>query len=119
MKKLLLVWVLATGSLVSISMLAHAENKASVQPNSNSELTTSPADARTVVLSGCLDRGSGADEFSLHGASANSWELKSDSINLGSYLNQTVTVLAVESGDAFGTLNVIDLRVSFNSCDLW
>jgi len=119
MKKQLWKSVLAAGLLAGISMAGWAQDTARTQPRSGSSMSASPADTKTVMFSGCLDRGSTADEYSLHVPTATSVELKSQSINLGGYLYKTVTVVAVDSGDGYGTLEVIDLRLDFPGCYSW
>ena len=119
MTKQLLRWALAAGLMVGISIAGQAQEAATTQQSTNSSMSASPADAKTIALSGCLDRGPGADEYSLHVKTATSWELKSDNLNLDAYLDETVTVIAVTSGDPYGTLNVIDIRIILPSCNSW
>jgi len=119
MKKQLFKSVLAAGLLAGISIAGRAQDTATTQQNTNSSVSATPADAKTIVLSGCLDRGPGADEYSLHAKTATSWALKSDSIDLNAYLDQTVTVIAMKSGDPYGTLNVIDIKIILPSCNSW
>lgn len=69
-----------------------------------------------VRLYGCLERGSGAEEYSLKGQGANWWELKSTSIDLGAYLDQTVMIAALPTPNPDGTLNVTALAMVQNSC---
>ena len=75
-----------------------------------------PARPLPTVLAGCLGRGSGADEYALRGPRVQWWELKSDSVNLGVYLNEEVRVAAVKSPENDGTLTVTDLVVVSPSC---
>lgn len=119
MKNLFQMWLLAIGLLVSLSTTCLAQNNDRMQHSPDTSPIASETGERVVMLSGCLDRGAGANEYSLHGANLASWELKSYSVNLDSHLYQTVTVIAVKSGDASGTLSVIDLRIDTPSCNSW
>ena len=78
-----------------------------------------PGEGGFVRLFGCLERGSGANEYSLMGQGANWWELKSTSIDLGAYLDQTVMIAALPTPNPDGTLNVAALAMVQNSCASW
>lgn len=119
MKNLFQMWLLAIGLLVSLSTTCLAQHNYRMQHGLDTSPNSSETGARIVILSGCLDEGPGADEYSLDGANLTSWQLKSESVDLDSYLYQTVRVLAVKSDDASGTLNVIDLKVELSSCNSW
>lgn len=113
MKKTFALWLLAAGLVAGIPTAGYTQNK-----------TTTPyvpatADQRApyaTVLAGCLGRGSGADEYALRGPRVQWWELKSDSVNLGVYLNEEVRVAAMKSPENDGTLTVTDLVVVSPSC---
>ena len=118
MKKSLVTFMLAAGLMVGGCRMATAQSLWS-QERTNSGNSTSANDGKTVVLSGCLDRGAGANEYSIRAATADSRELKSDSVNLGGYLQKTVMVVAVESADPQAPLNVVALRFLSNACQTW
>ena len=46
-------------------------------------------------------------------------ELKSDSVNLGGFLQKTVVIVGLESDDPNAPLNVIYLRFVSNACESW
>jgi fumarate hydratase class II len=48
---------------------------------------------------------------------AESWELKSESVDLSAHLDQIVTVTAVKSANGDGTLTVLDLKMDSTSCN--
>ena len=50
---------------------------------------------KATSVTGCLQKGEGANEFMLTGSDGSTWEIKSDSVDLASHVGQTVTV----SGD--------------------
>ena len=110
--------VLASGLLAAGCSGAHAQNLWA-QERSAPGSSTSEKDGKTVMLSGCLDRGAGANEYSIRAATADSRELRSDSVNLAGYLQKTVMVVAVDSGDPNAPLNVISLRFLSNACETW
>ncbi len=118
MNKLFVTFVLAAGLLVGACGTAQAQNLWA-QERSNSGNSTPSKGEKTVMLSGCLDRGAGANEYSIRSSTANSRELKSDSVNLGGYLQKTVMVVAVDSGDPQAPLNVLSVRFLSNACETW
>jgi len=118
MNKLFVGFALAAGLLVGSCSMVQAQSLWA-QERSNSGTTTSVKDGKTVMLSGCLDRGAGANEYSIRASTADSRELKSDSVNLAGYLQKTVMVVAVDSGDPQAPLNVISLRFLSNACETW
>ncbi len=74
--------------------------------SSNGNTASATGDQRApevTVLAGCLGRGSGAYEYALFGQMVQWWELKSDSANLGFYLDKEVRVGAVKSPENDGT----------------
>jgi hypothetical protein len=59
------------------------------------ETKTTHKKART--LRGCLQKGEGANEYQLTTAKGSTWEIKSDSVNLGEHVGHSVTVTGVVS----------------------
>ena len=95
----------------------NAATNPEITTNSTGETSTAgQGDSNVIKLSGCLRRGSSADEYSLRGQTANSWELKSSSVDLSTHLEQVVEVTAVKSPDNDGTLIVTGLKMISNSC---
>ena len=122
MKTLFASWLLAGGLIVSLAAVAPAQDTASTQPsatatstqndyntatdntyNSGAPDTSNPApDASSPApntsnpnvrtLSGCLQRGAGANEYTLYGYNANSWELVSNSVDLAAHVGQAVEI---------------------------
>lgn len=119
MNKLFVCFALAAGLLVGSCSMAQAQSLWAHERSDSGNSTSSPKDGKTVMLSGCLDRGAGANEYSIRATTADSRELKSDSVNLGGYLQKTVMVVAVDSGDPQAPLNVISLRFLSNACETW
>ena len=52
------------------------------------------------TLSGCLQKGDGADEYKLTTAKGSTWEVKSDPVKLNEHVGHTVTVTGVVSNAA-------------------
>ena len=118
MKNPFLTFVLATALLVSVSTIGLAQETDRTHPDTDSSLSALGAEARIVVLTGCLDRGPGADEYTLY-VGADLWELTSSGVDLSTHLDQTVIVTAVATNDTRGPLKVIDLRIETPSCNSW
>lgn len=80
---------------------------------------TSNPNVRT--LSGCLQQGAGANEYTLYGYNANSWELVSNSVDLAAHVGQVVEVAYVPrrtngSNGASRPFIVTDLVMVSSSC---
>lgn len=118
MRNLLKALTLAAAMVVSLSATGLAQDVSRAQQNTDPSRDFSATEVKIVVLTGCLERGSAADEYSLR-AGANLWELKSSSVNLGGHLDQMVVVTAVATNDRYGTLDVIALAMDSNSCNSW
>lgn len=116
MKHLFLKTLLAAGLLIGGLSVAQAQNLWG-QERTSPESNGSSTNGKTV--SGCLDRGAGANEYSIRAAGASSRELKSDSVNLGGFLQKTVVIVGLESDDPNVSLNVIYLRFISNACESW
>ena len=74
------------------------------------------------TLSGCLQEGAGANEYTLFGPDANSWELRSNQVDLAAHVGQAVTITYVPNPNAKGAsgasapLIVTDLVMVSSSC---
>ena len=118
MKHLYEVLVLAIALIMNASGLAAAQEISRGQQYPN-QLSTEPGtEAKILVLTGCLERGSTVGEYSLR-MGANLWELSSSSVNLRGHLDQMVVVTVVSrDGSGEGVLNVISLSMDSSSCNL-
>jgi hypothetical protein len=87
MKKIF-VWGFITAGLLLSAAFARAQDSTS-QTNSN---------VRTVT--GCLQQGDNAKEFSLLGQDGGTWEIRSDSVDLAGHVGQTVTITGAVSNAA-------------------
>ena len=116
MKKTFALWLLEAGLVAGMAIAGFAQNTMTT-PNGNTCPATADQRAPEVTwLAGCLERGSGADQYSLRGAMVQWWELESDSVNLGVFLNEEVRIAVVKSPENDGTLTVTDLVVVSPSC---
>jgi hypothetical protein len=112
-------------TLVAAIMLgaasAKAQNLTAAQPATAQPSTPAPdqSGSNLVTLAGCLERGSGADEFALHGQTADSWELKSDSVPLMYFIEEEVIVTATKPQTPEGTYTVTALRIVTPTCSSW
>ncbi len=118
MKRPFLSPLLAAGLLIGGLSMAQEQGLRNEERNSP-ESNESSTNGKTVMLSGCLDRGAGANKYSIRAAGTSSRELKSESVNLGSFLQKTVVVVGLESDDPNVPLNVIYLRLISNACESW
>ena len=59
--------------------------------------TTKTTHRKTRTLTGCLQKGEDANEFNLAAKNGGTWELKSDSVNLGDHVGHTVKITGVVS----------------------
>lgn len=118
MKKTFALCLLGFSLMAGMATVGYAQNTRT--PKTYSASTT--GDQRTpeaTVLAGCLEKGSGADEYALHGPRMQWWELQSDSVDLDVFLNKDVKVTVVRSPANDGTLTVTDLTVVSSSCKSW
>ena len=60
-----------------------------------SQQTTKATHKKTRALTGCLQKGDGADEYQLTTKKGSTWEIKSDSVKLGEHVGHTVKVKGV------------------------
>jgi len=59
--------------------------------------TTKTTHKKTRTLTGCLQKGEDANEYNLTAKNGGSWEIKSDSVNLGEHVGHTVKLTGVVS----------------------
>jgi len=59
--------------------------------------TTKTTHKKTRTLTGCLQKGDDAKEYKLTTAKGGTWEIKSDSLNLGDHVGHRVTITGVVS----------------------
>lgn len=118
MKHLSFRLLLAAGLLICGVSMAQTQTLWS-QERTSPDSNQSSTNGKTVMLSGCLDRGAGANEYSIRAAGASSQELKSDSVDLSGFLQKTVVIVGVQSDDPNAPVNVIYLRFVSNACESW
>jgi len=117
MKKLFQLLPLAAAMVISLSATGLTQDVDRTSQTIDPSPRSSDTEARIVALAGCLERGSGAEEYSLR-SGVDLWELKSTSVNLAGHLDQMVVVTAISTNDPYGTLNVINLKTDSPSCNL-
>jgi len=81
---------IATG-LIALLMFASAAVFAS--PNNDKDDNS----GKVKTLTGCLEKGSGTNDFKLMGANGSTWQLRSDNVDLASHVGQTVTITSESS----------------------
>jgi len=59
--------------------------------------TTKTTHKKTRTLTGCLQKGDSANEYKLTTAKGSTWEIKSDSLNLGEHVGHRVRLTGVVS----------------------
>jgi hypothetical protein len=59
--------------------------------------STKTTHKKTRTLTGCVQKGEDANEFNLTTKKGSTWELKSDSVNLGEHVGHTVKITGVVS----------------------
>lgn len=60
-------------------------------PNTGNQASNT-ATSKLRTLSGCLQRGAGANEYTLYGYNANSWEVVSNTVDLAAHVGQAVEI---------------------------
>lgn len=104
MKTKLTLWALAVGLFLSAAGWMHAQDTSSGQQTTTTtsdNTTNTHANVRT--LTGCLQKGEGSKEYELMGDDGSTWEVRSDGVDLGSHVGQTVTLTgAVKNAAAHG-----------------
>lgn len=116
MKKTFALWLLAASLVAAVAKAGYAQNTTTT-PKGYSFPSTADQRSNPTVLAGCLRTGSGAYEYTLYGPRLQRWELKSDSVNLGLFVDSEVRVTVVNSPDDNGILTMTDLAVVMNSCN--
>ena len=118
-KKTFALWLLAASLGAGVATVGYAQSTATIPYVNSAPATADQIGSKPTVLAGCLERGSGADEYALLGQRTHWWELKSDSVNLEVFLNQEVSVTVVKSPEDDGTLTVTDLVRVSGGCKSW
>ena len=116
MKKTFALWLLAASLMIGIATVGYAQDTTTTPYGNSPFATDDQRGPKLTVLAGCLERGSGADEYALRGPRMQWWELKSDSVDLGIFRDEEVRVTAVKSPDNDGTLTVTDVFLVSTSC---
>ena len=80
---------IATGLVALLMFAASAVVFASPNNDDNS--------GKVKTLTGCLEKGSGANDYKLMGANGGTWQLRSDNVDFASHVGQTVTITAQSS----------------------
>jgi len=143
MKSLLASWLLTGGLILGFAAIATAQDTGSAQSNDyntatdntynsgapnayapspttgNSASAAAATNMRT--LSGCLREGAGANEYSLHGYNASSWEVISNNVDLSAHIGQEVQVTYISrasNGTNGGSraLVVTDVHMLSSAC---
>lgn len=126
MSKIFFSWLFAAGLLFTTASLAQAQYATAPQPGATAvspdnqsapPATPQGTNSNQVTLTGCLGQGAGADEYTLYGQTANSWELKSNSVDLEAHLGQAVSITAVKPPSGKGPLMVTSISMVSESCD--
>jgi len=81
----IMTWVIAVFMFAGAAGLATAEEP------------TKTTHKQTRTLTGCLQKGEEAHEYNFSAKDGGSWELKSDSVNLGKHVGHTVKITGVVS----------------------
>ncbi|MGC2108709.1 MAG: hypothetical protein WA655_04285 [Candidatus Korobacteraceae bacterium] len=119
MKRTFALWLLAASLIVGVATMGYAQNTTTIPYGNRVPATADQIYPKPTMLAGCLEDGSGADEYTLHGPRMQWWQVKSDSVNLEVFLNKEVRVAIVTSPENDGTLTVTDLTVVSGSCKSW
>ena len=88
MMKKTALWMIAIGLLMSAGLMNAQDTSQQSMTTANSDTTHS--DVRT--MTGCLQKGDGANEYALTGRDGSTWEVRSDTVDLASHVGQTVTI---------------------------
>ncbi len=67
---------------------------------SSAQDTNRTTHKKTRTLTGCVQKGDSANEYKLTTAKGSTWEIKSDSLNLGEHVGHKVTLTGVVSNAA-------------------
>ena len=80
-----------TITFLALFIIVNTAGPATAQDN------TKTTHKKTRTLSGCLQKGDDANEYTLTTAKGGIWEIQSDSLKLGDHVGHTVTILGVVS----------------------
>jgi hypothetical protein len=100
MKNTIALCTIAAALLVSTIGIGTAQQATTTQQtttttttaDNNAGTTATDTHANVRTLTGCLQKGDSANEYSLAGQNGSTWELKSDTIDLASHVGHTVTI---------------------------
>ncbi len=77
------------------------QNSGAMTPEGSAATQDEHSNVRTIT--GCLQKGEGANEYVLTGRDGSTWELRSDAVDLASHVGHTVTVTgAVRNAEMHG-----------------
>jgi opacity protein-like surface antigen len=95
MKNLMLLFV-ALALLLSLAAFAQDSRRPSVdqakQDKTTAQENQEKSAGQTQTVTGCLQKGDEADEFSITGEDGKSWELRSSTVKLAQHVGHKVTV---------------------------
>jgi hypothetical protein len=77
--------------VIALFMFVGAAGQATAQD------TTKTTHKKTRTLTGCLQKGEDANEYNFAAKGGGTWEIKSDSVNLGDHVGHTVKITGVVS----------------------
>jgi hypothetical protein len=77
--------------VIALFMFVGAAGQATAQD------TTKTTHKKTRTLTGCLQKGEDANEYNFAAKGGGTWEIKSDSVNLGDHVGHTVRIMGVVS----------------------
>ena len=135
-----MMFSLVLALLVSLTALAQDTTKPSIDQMKQDNTKAAPQEnqeksaSQTKTVTGCLQKGDQADQFSITGEDGKSWDLRSSTVKLADHVGHQVTVTGsptreakaeekkegqVENAarkEALGELRVTDLKMVSPSC---
>ena len=101
MKKLLLVYFACTllVCLVAVAQSNYPATQDTAKTNAQEKQSEKPAKG-TMTVTGCLQKGDEAGEFSIAGEDGKVWGLRSSTVKLEDHLGHKVTVAGTASGES-------------------
>ena len=116
MKKTFALWLLGASLVGGIAMAGFAQNTMTTPNGDTGAATVDQRAPKVTWLAGCLERGPGADQYTLHGTRLQRLDPKSDRFHLTTFLDTEVMMAVVESTESDDTLTVTDLILMSPSC---
>ena len=116
MKKTFALWLLEVSLVAGIAIAGCAQNTMTTPSGDSDRAAVNQRAPEVTWLQGCLQRGIGADQYALSGASLQGRQLKSDSVNLRAFLDTEVRLAVVKSTEKDAPLTVTDLILVSLSC---